>query len=152
MSSVEDFAITANRDYETCLLMESRFPEEFAISTASFHIQQAVERILKADILLMGSNPEHTHSIRKLSEECTKLGLHMPKGLDDIADSLTIWESSNRYDSYITFSKDKYDTAKNVYLELKCYFEMYMKAIKDLNEEDSELEEDKDYDGPQMTM
>ena len=153
MSSVNDFLVTAGRDYELCIQLEPSFPKDYAVSAASFHIQQAIEKILKAGIMLMGETPEHTNSIRKLSDCCTRLGIKIPEGMDDIADSLTIWETANRYDSYITFSQNKYETSKKIYLELRNNLDICIKAINSLCDNNQEIDDQPDLnDGPQMIM
>lgn len=60
--------------------------------------------------------------------------------MDDISDSLTLWESKSRYDPYISFSKPKYDKAKSVYEEIADKLKEKLKN----QEQDQEQENDKD--------
>jgi HEPN domain-containing protein len=113
-----DLVKIAECDYKACEAMEQHFPDEFAVRTALYHLQQAVEKLLKAMIMYGGEYPAFTHDIEKLSEHCKKLGVTFSDNLDDISDSLTLWESKSRYDPYITFSKRKYEKAKDFYNEI----------------------------------
>lgn len=123
MLSSKDCLILANRDYKTCILTEQKFPDEYAVTAATYHIQQAIEKTLKGLILINGGQPEFTHNINKLIQHCNNLGIEITEELDDISETLTIWETSSRYDPFINFSQKKYDKAKNVFKEL--YNQLY---------------------------
>ncbi|MBQ9384014.1 MAG: HEPN domain-containing protein [Ruminiclostridium sp.] len=118
MQSANDFLTLAERDHKACIKMEEDFPDEYAVTAASYHIQQAVEKALKGLILLNGETPEFTRNIAKLSVQCDRIGVALPEQIDDIADTLTLWESTSRYDPFVSFTKNKYETAKTVYNEL----------------------------------
>ena len=92
MPDSNDYLILAERDYKTCLLAEKEFPDEYAITAAAYHIQQAVEKVLKGLILIYGGTPEFTHNIAKLYVHLSKLGMELPEELEDISDTLTAWE------------------------------------------------------------
>lgn len=118
MPDSNDYLILAERDYKICLLAEKEFPDEYAITAAAYHMQQAVEKVLKGLILIYGETPEFTHNIAKLYVHLSKLGMELPEKLEDISDTLTAWESNLRYDPFINFSEKKYTAAKNIYCEL----------------------------------
>lgn len=118
MPDSNNYLILAERDYKTCLLAEKEFPDEYAITAAAYHMQQAIEKILKGLILMYGETPEFTHNIAKLRVHLSKLGTELPAELEDISDTLTFWESSVRYDPFIDFSEKKYAAAKKIFNEL----------------------------------
>lgn len=130
MPDSNDYLILAERDYKTCILAEKEFPDEYAITAAAYHMQQAIEKILKGLILIYGETPEFTHNIAKLQVHLSKLGMELPEELEDISDTLTAWESNLRYDPFINFSEKKYNVAKNIYCELFERLKHEMSLIK----------------------
>ena len=143
MLSVHDFVTLAARDYALCCKVEEDFPDEYALTAACYHIQQAVEKQLKALILLYGETSEFTHNIVKLAKKCEDLGIGLPEVLDDISDTLTMWESSMRYDPFIAFSEKKYSKAKLVYDELKTQISQFL---------DNMVQDEDESQGLQPTM
>ena len=131
MQSSKDFLILAERDYKACVKMEDDFPDEYAVTAASYHIQQAVEKAMKGLILLNGESPEYTHNIAKLTAQCDRLGVELPEQINDIADTLTLWESTVRYDPFVSFKQSKYDSAKEVYQKLHEKLSAELKQIED---------------------
>ena len=130
MPDSNDYLILAERDYKTCLLAEKEFPDEYAITAAAYHMQQAIEKVLKGLILIYGETPEFTHNIAKLHVHLSNLGMELPEKLEDISDTLTAWESNLRYDPFINFSDKKYAAAKNIYCELFERLKHEMSLIK----------------------
>lgn len=130
MPDSNDYMILAERDYKTCLLAEKEFPDEYAITAAAYHMQQAIEKVLKGLILIYGETPEFTHNIAKLRVHLSKLGMELPEELEDISDTLTAWESNLRYDPFINFSEKKYAAAKSIYNELSECLKREISLIK----------------------
>lgn len=135
----EDLIKIAECDYKTCLAIENCFPDEFAVRTAAYHLQQAVEKILKAIILFNGETPAFTHDITRLSEHCRNLGVNITQELGDISDTLTLWETKSRYDPYIVFSQKKYDKAKLSYNQLSQYLKNELQQYNALENEELEM-------------
>lgn len=127
--SAEDFIIVSDRDYNHCLYDEKTFPDEFAVSGAMYHIEQAVEKQLKALLLLAGTEPPFIHDITRLNNMCKQVGYDMPSQLENISDTLTVWESKTRYDPFIDFSAEKYNAAKEVYVSLAAMTESILDQV-----------------------
>ena len=66
MLKCNEFLVLAERDRKLCRLVERDFPEPYAVSAAAFHMQQAIEKLLKGLILMYGEEPACTYSITKL--------------------------------------------------------------------------------------
>lgn len=142
MLSANDFIILADRDYQLCKKVENDFPDEYAVSAAAFHIQQAVEKILKALIIINGQQPEFTNNIVKLSVKCLEMGIELPDTLEDVSEALTLWGISSGYDHFVAFSEKKYSKAKSIYTELNQKVQAVLDGIK--SNECSEQNEEQD--------
>ncbi|MBQ7727598.1 MAG: HEPN domain-containing protein [Clostridia bacterium] len=123
MSGVTDLLNAAQRDFKLCLKVESDLPDAYAISGVAFHMQQSVEKVLIATLLMYGIQPVFTHNIAKLAAACKENNIALPTALDDVADTLTLWGYSGRYDPFVSFSLPKYQKAKQVYKELETRLE-----------------------------
>lgn len=51
MLNHKELHVLANRNFEVCKKLEVYFSDEYAVSAAAYHIQQAVEKSLKISIL-----------------------------------------------------------------------------------------------------
>ncbi len=106
------------RDHCVCEVLEEHFPADFAVSNAMYHMQQAIEKDLKAILMISGINPEFTHIIAKLVCECENAGIELPVSVVDVADTLTQWESTTRYDLFYDTSGNKYEKTKVAFEEI----------------------------------
>lgn len=71
-------------------------PEQ-ADDVVGFHVQQAVEKSLKAILAVRGFEVPRTHDLTYLVELAGDAGIEVPLSLDD-ADRLTPWAVTTRYD------------------------------------------------------
>ena len=114
----EDLLALAEGDYKMCLLAEKGFPDEYAVRGAVYHLQQAIEKALKAAVLINGETPPFTHNIAVLARQCNKLGMGLSEEFETVYDAVSFWESSSRYDPYFSFTQSSYQSAKALYGEI----------------------------------
>ena len=138
MLKSDELLILAERDRKLCRRIEGDFPEEYAVSAAAFHMQQAIEKLLKGLILINGDEPAYTYNISTLTSHCKRLDIEMPKELDDISDTITLWGTSSGYDPYMNFSRKKYDTAKEMCDHLYEKLSNELDAIQEIDESESQ--------------
>lgn len=119
---MKDLLDIAEYDMVTCKRLESFLPEEFAARGCSFHIQQAIEKVLKAYIMQITVEPPATHNIQGLLEiiKCSSYPFDnkLCDTIEDISDTLTVWAESG-YSYHNSFSERKYNKAKKLYNDLK---------------------------------
>lgn len=142
--SFNDFLILSERDMKSCTLFEAEFPDEYAVSTAMYHMEQAIEKQLKALLLLNGEEPPCTNDIRRLMQKCAEFTV-LPAELDIVADSLTLWESKTRYDPYIVFSRTQYDLAKRAYGEIKENLNEILMEYSNAEQNEEEFTDERSY-------
>ena len=72
MLKCDDLLLLAERDRKLCRLVEGDFPEEYAVSAAAFHMQQAIEKTIKLKAYVHGIDDIWGHDIRALINWCKK--------------------------------------------------------------------------------
>lgn len=76
-------------------------------SNAAYHLQQAIEKLIKIQIYNnpINSNPktQYEHNIRKLILVADSLNanIYIPNHIRKICDDITSWEASTRYDTVL---------------------------------------------------
>lgn len=111
-----DLLTQAERDFKLVESIYSSLPEPWAIQAIMYHIQQAIEKLLKVILLLNGARYPREHNIRRLMSLCT--GIELPEELEDLADTLSLWEAGVRYDSTVLTSVRKLDQCIALYNKL----------------------------------
>lgn len=123
--NAENFLHLAECDFKVCTDLEKQFPQDHAVRAAAFHLQQAAEKLLKSVISYNGGVPADTSDIGYLAKQCEQFDVFFD---EFIADTLTLWETQSRYDTYISFSQEKYDKAKQLYIDI------FQKLKKDISQ------------------
>ena len=106
----------AERDFQLIETIYCNLPEPWAVQAIMYHLQQAIEKLLKVLILLGGSRYPRECNIRGLMSLCQEEAL--PTELDDLADTLTLWKAGARYDSCVLTSERKLNQCIDVYHKL----------------------------------
>lgn len=105
----------AENDINFCKLIEEQLPSESAQNGICFHIQQAVEKLLKGILSANGKEVKCT-DIYNLAEMCEDFtDVELPAELTGISNTLTAWGNTFELPK---FNKDIYDTAQNVIVSL----------------------------------
>lgn len=113
--NAENLLHLAECDFKVCTDLEKQFPQDHAVRAAAFHLQQAVEKMLKSAIRYNGGVPADTNDIGYLAKQCEPFGIVFD---EFIADTLTLWEMQSRYEPHISFTQEKYDKAKQLYIDI----------------------------------
>ena len=94
------FFKSAYTDYEAAVSLFSipRNDEAF-VNIAAYHLQQAVEKSLKAFLECQGVTVPNTHDIYKLVKMCRDNGsrIVLTSWIEEKADTITRWETDTRY-------------------------------------------------------
>ena len=95
----------ARKDYNVVKELY-RINDEMYLDICCYHIQQAIEKILKCSIELKGSRYEFTHNIARLYQDFIACGWEEIRDLQLMAGTLTDWEAGSRYkESYQTLEE-----------------------------------------------
>ena len=108
----------AHKDYDTVLAMQ-KLNDEYYLDICCYHIQQAIEKMLKCSIELKGERYSYDHSIAKLYKEYVNAGWPEYKDLRMMSGTLTDWESSSRYKDSFAATVSQLTDAIGIYKELE---------------------------------
>ena len=120
----------AQHDYAVVQAMQKINDEEY-LDVCCYHIQQAIEKLLKYAIEMRGVNYPHTHNIALLYTEYCKLGYEEVDNLELFAGTLTEWESSSRYKESFYATIKQLNIASNIFSQL-------LNILQDIEEEVTE--------------
>ncbi len=105
---------SAKMDYETAaMIWKSSFYDELILNNAAYHLQQAVEKVLKGALECVGVTVPNTHKISKLVKMISDHGANLiiTDWVDDHSEMLGEWEAQARYDMDFLVEKRKLDQA-----------------------------------------
>ena len=101
-------------DYQTArMIWERPYNDEMILNIAAYHLQQAVEKVLKGALECVGVTVPNTHKITKLIDMVYDNGanLTITDWLDDHSEMLSEWEVETRYNMDFLVEKRKLDRA-----------------------------------------
>ena len=105
---------SARLDYETAKkLWETTWDDEMILNNAAYHLQQAVEKVLKGALECAGVTVPNTHKITKLLSMIRDNGANLviTDWIDDHSEMLSEWEVETRYNMDFIVEKRKLDRA-----------------------------------------
>ncbi len=105
---------SAQMDYEAAaMIWKKPYNDEMILNIAAYHLQQAVEKILKGSLECAGVTVPNTHRIPKLIKMVFdhNANLIITDWIDDHSEMLSEWEAQTRYNMDFLVEKRKLDTA-----------------------------------------
>ena len=114
---MRDLYIQAQRDFQVIKSLWDKLPDEWAMQAIMYHLQQAIEKLLKFLCMNYVGKFPYTHNVRELMM-MLKGKLELPADLELLADSLTLWESQVRYNSKTLTSLELLTKCRSLYIEL----------------------------------
>lgn len=105
---------SARMDYKTAgMIWRESANDEMILNNSAYHLQQAVEKILKGALECTGVTVPYSHKISKLVAMVTNNGANLivTEWLDDHAEMLSEWETETRYNMDFLVEKRKLDRA-----------------------------------------
>lgn len=108
----------ARKDYDTVICMQ-KVNDELYLDICCYHIQQAIEKIIKCSIELKGVRYPYVNSISKLYSVYITAGWPEYRELRMMAGTLTDWESSARYKDSFAATISQLSDAIEIYKTLE---------------------------------
>ena len=105
---------SARMDYETAeMLWKTSWEDEMILNNAAYHLQQAVEKVLKGALECVGVTVPNTHKITKLVSMVINNGANLviTEWIDDHSEMLSEWEVESRYNMDFLVERRKLDRA-----------------------------------------
>ncbi len=105
---------SAKMDFETAkALWKMPWDDEMILNNAAYHLQQAVEKVLKGALECVGVTVPNTHKITKLLSMVRNNGANIviTDWIDDHSEMLSEWEAETRYNMDFLVEKRKLDKA-----------------------------------------
>ncbi len=112
----------ARADLRLARLTLTGLNDELALNMAAYHVEQAVEKLLKFSLNLSGVLYPATHNIGVLLDMLTDHRIRYPSWLDDVSYLLSSWSTQTRYNA--NFSVVRRDVMRMLELSEQWYEEM----------------------------
>lgn len=123
--TAEEYFVIAERDRRLCKVVEEYLPEGFARTSVLFHMQQAIEKMLKALWIINGKKPNPHNSLIHMLADSSVIKDALPEELSEMDNTIGLWEEAG-YELDVPFDRDEYETAKRIYIVLKETAEKYI--------------------------
>lgn len=121
----------ARKDYNVVCLVQKNNDESY-LDVCCYHVQQAIEKVLKCSIEMRGMRYSFVHAIAPLYEQYVQAGWEELRDLELMAGTLTEWESGSRYKESFFATAKQLEYAKEIYLVLEKRLMDFLK--KDVSE------------------
>lgn len=108
----------ARKDYDVVQTMK-QINDEVYLDICCYHIQQAIEKLLKCSIELKGNRYAFTHDISRHYADYINSGWDSLDTLELMSGTLTDWEAGSRYKESFFATTKQLETAISIYEELE---------------------------------
>ena len=101
-------------DFQTAqMIWERPYNDETILNNAAYHLQQAVEKVIKGALECAGITVPNTHKITKLIQMVSNHGANLviTEWLDDHSEMLSEWEAESRCNMDFLVEKRKLERA-----------------------------------------
>ncbi len=125
----------ARKDYDVVKTM-SGINDELYLDVCCYHIQQAIEKVLKCSIEMKGCHFSFGHNISKTYMEYCQAGWQELRDLELMAGTITDWEAGSRYKESFYATLGQLQTAIEIYEILEQRLVNYLEnaALKEDND------------------
>lgn len=115
-----DFLRYAKGDYQLVCLTENNYEIENWAGMCCYHLQQAIEKVLKYCIGHLGGVYNHTHNLSRLYSQYLDLGGSEIPNMSMYSNVITSWEANSRYEGDgVNITQTDLNIAKAIYQDLR---------------------------------
>lgn len=107
MGKSEDLIKLAETDLKVAKLVLNSANDELMQNSAAYHVEQAVEKLLKAKLDSIGIQAGITHNIQTLCDEMDKAKIDYPDWIKDKAYDISSWATTIRYNANFKSDHDE---------------------------------------------
>lgn len=101
----------AANDLKVAKLVLNSANDELMQNSAAYHVEQAVEKLMKGLIVKAGGVAGVSHNITELSKDLDELGVSYPEWINDKDDDITSWATTIRYNANFKSDHDEIQEA-----------------------------------------
>ena len=117
----------ARKDYDTYETMY-KINDEWDLDVCCYHLQQAIEKVLKCSIELRGHKYSYKHTISLIYAQYLDAGWDELPELEMMAGTITQWESDSRYRDSLYATHNQVLKAAEIYKILEKRLVDYLKT------------------------
>lgn len=112
------------------VLLKASFQDELHLDIVAYHLQQAVEKLMKYQLEMHGVVPSRTHDLLVLADQFDKINLAVPQWIIDNAETFRDYATKTRYGTDLLASKRKL-------MELLKWIEAYLEENKPIETDEA---------------
>ena len=107
MDKYEEFLALAKSDLKVATMVIDSATDELVQNIAAYHVEQAVEKIMKGLLVKNDGFAGISHNITELSKDLDELSVSYPEWIHDKDDQITSWATTIRYNANFKADHDE---------------------------------------------